>query len=261
MQTTTRLLHVALRVKHHLSTTHIPPTHRWCRLHTSLPQRTLCAQAEPKRTSPTITETPPKAAVESDAKSVSGAREAKSEGPIPDIRSTSLGIDNPESNDPLRWQKFAWKYAGAVLLFFVSYKTLHWYVDRLEADGKRMREEVEENKEIVREIGVGAKNEGGGRMSGGEGSEPVLMTKAKAAQDERLPPLRIFDPVKDEEVGMVSELEELYVYKIELEGRLRDLRGTEWSEEVGREKKEVEDELKGLEVEIRDLEEKERKKL
>lgn len=260
MQTTTRLLQVARQVTRRISTTHRPPAQRQNPPRTFLSQRTVCAQAEPKRTSPTVAETSPKEAASSDAKGVPVPKEAKGEGPIPDIGSTSLGIDNPESTDPLKWQKFAWKYAGAVLLFFVSYKTLHWYVDRLEADGRRMREEVEENKEIVREIEGGAKKGEGERVSREEGSDGALIARAKEVQDEKLPPLRVFDAVKEEDVGVVSELEELYVYKIELEGKLRGLGEGEWSEEVGKEKMEVEEELKALEVEIRDLVMKEGKK-
>lgn len=196
-----------------------------------------------------------------DGKTVTQGRASEGESRIPDVPSTSLGIHHPEADDPLKWRKFAWKYAGAVFLFFVSYKTLHWYVDRLEADGKRKRDELEENKQIVRQIeGVGKEGDGSNLPAAGGAVDGLLMARAKASQDDALPQLKIFDSVKEEEAGAVSELDELYVYKIELDGRLNDMERKEWTEQLGKEKEQLHQELNALVAEIRDLESKQRNK-
>lgn len=71
---------------------------------------------------------------------------------IPDVPSTSLGFfEEADAKDPNKWKKFAWKYLGSLVTFLIAYKTLHWYVDRLEADGKRRREELEEQKAMSKE--------------------------------------------------------------------------------------------------------------
>ena len=56
---------------------------------------------------------------------------------------------------------------------------------------------------------------------------------------------------------MVSELDELYVYKVELETKLRDLTAEKRTREVDAKKHDVELELKELAGEIRELEQKE----
>lgn len=204
------------------------------------------------------------------------ANSAKPDPKIPDVPSTSLGMEDPDANDPLKWKKFAFKYAGAVLLFMISYKTLHWYVDRLEADGKRQRAEVEENKEILREISsprastplaasssitpaASAAPTVGADLGSSQG-HPRNQSAAAAIQDESLPALRIFDQVKEEEPHVVSELEELYVYRVELETKLRDLRADPSSKENGAQQREIKSELKELENEIMVLEAQELKK-
>lgn len=186
---------------------------------------------------------------------------------LPDINSTTLGAEDPMSKDPLKWRKFLWKYAGALLLFMVGYKSLHWYVDGLEKEGKKRREEVEENKDIVKQLqtqkGGGSPGApvGGmstvqmGMMGTGSGmveSEEHIMSRARQMQDERLPELRVFDTVKDEAPGSVSELDELYVYRIELQAKLRDLG-------PGEEADDVQKELDALAGDIEELEAKQKR--
>lgn len=86
-------------------------------------------------------------------KSSHGIGEKVSTEKIPDIPSSSLGLwEEQDAKDPNKWKKFAWKYAGSVVVFLVAYKALHWYVDRVEAEGKRQREELEEKKKISEEL-------------------------------------------------------------------------------------------------------------
>lgn len=190
---------------------------------------------------------------------------------IPDVSSTSLGLEDPMTNDPLKWKKFAYKYAGALLLFLVSYKTLHWYVDRLEADGKRKREELEENKTIIEGI-QGQQNSQDAPVVPGRPASPSTMAKqtveasagstaspglANALQQVPEGPgsqMRIFDPVKEEEPHLVSELDELYVYKIEMETKVKDLGMQTRTREIDTEKSEIETELKQLDKDIAELE-------
>lgn len=207
-----------------------------------------------------------------DAVAPTAAATEQSAAKIPDVSSTSLGLEDPMTNDPLKWKKFAWKYAGAVLLFFVSYKTLHWYVDRLEADGKRRREEVEENKSLIQEMNGTQQPQGADGIPGIPVASAVVANQTVEASsgnsatplgpqsvlqqgaEEPLQQMRIFDPVKEEEPHLVSELDELYVYKIELETKLRDLGELERTGEIDAEKLEIETELKSLAEDIVDLE-------
>lgn len=151
---------------------------------------------------------------------------------IPDVPSTSwssIGFEEADVKDPNRWKKFAWKYAGAVLLFMISYKSLHWYVDRLEADGVRRREEMEENKEIVKDI-----------RSTDKPAAPTFEFM------EQFPPPDL--PKQS------SELDELYAYKTELEVRLKELGSQSRSAERDTNRKETRTELKDIANEIRVLE-------
>lgn len=193
-----------------------------------------------------------------EATSAAGAEKGSTK--IPDVSSTSLGLEDPMVNDPLKWRKFAYKYAGAVLLFLVSYKSLNWYVERLEADGKRKRQELEENKTIIQGIN------GGENVQAATSPTPSSVTANQTAdvaglgtalptgEEEQLPAMRIFDPVKEEEPQSVSELDELYVYKIELQAKLRDLDSQTRTREIDAEKREIETDLKLLDKDIAELE-------
>lgn len=201
--------------------------------------------------------------------SATAAPDAAGVKAFPDVPSTSLGLGfaaDPQTNDPLKWKKFAYKYVGAVLVFLISYKTLHWYVDGLAKDGKRQREEVEENKEILREINA-PKEANVGIVS--NAAPVVVATKTVenstgasvvANTDADVPQMRIFDQVKEEAPNVVSELEELYVYKIELETKRRDLEADKKSSDVRSQKEDISTELKALENDIEMLEQAEKKK-
>lgn len=151
---------------------------------------------------------------------------------IPDVPSTSwssLGFEEKDAKDPNKWKKFAWKYAGAVLLFMISYKTLHWYTDRLEADAKRKRKEMEEDREIAHQIRT---------------SDP---------QSERFP---FMEPLKDVPSlpETSSELDELYAYKAQLENDLRALKSQSGTSQTRQQTNQLETELKDLANDIALLE-------
>lgn len=190
---------------------------------------------------------------------------------IPDVPSTSwstLFFEEKDLNDPNRWKKFLWKYAGAVLLFFISYKTLHWYVAKMEADGKRRKKEIEEDRQMAKKIMSPGRSaapqpvQGNAVQTvtsdavvadgGGQGFAVVAPAVDSAQTDQ--PP----EPGNDEPTRwpVSTELEALYVYKVELETRMRDLRGESKTAETDAAKREVRVELKALQKEIAHLERK-----
>lgn len=225
-----------------------------------------------KGTSSAVVETPQaSAAKKNGAEKTAASSTEKASTDVPDVSSTSLGLEDPMTNDPLKWRKFAYKYAGALLLFFVSYKSLHWYVDRLEADGKRRREELEENKTIIQGMDEASDHPKDGAISGvrgnpatvasqtptalGENNAPVGLAGAvPQAGSEGMPALRVFDSVKQEEPHLVSELEELCVYRIELERKLVDLDSQGRTSDTDAERQGIEADLKQTEADIAILE-------
>lgn len=77
---------------------------------------------------------------------------------VPQNQSTSAekpvdigSVPDPHTNDPLKWRKFLWKYAGALAVFAVSFNSLRWYRKKLENEGARKREDVEISKTAVNE--------------------------------------------------------------------------------------------------------------
>lgn len=166
---------------------------------------TTGASRAPKRTCATGTQNAARAqrgsAVESGTKTRGGIEDKKTatSTAIPDISSTSwtsFGFEEKDAKDPKRWTKFGIKYAGAVLLFLVSYQSLHWYVARLEKDGQRRKREMEENKEIARgfatkeevgfaDVGTQMKGTGGGGIMTGECTSEVEELKSYKALLER----------------------------------------------------------------------------
>lgn len=242
------------------------------RVHGKVPTPEAGAEATNTAAGPAAVETSPaSSASKVPSEKAPAATVEKSSAAMPDVSSTSLGLEDPMTNDPLKWRKFAYKYAGAVLLFFVSYKTLHWYVDRLEADGKRKREELEENKTIIQGMN-GPSNPQPNYTVPNTGVNPAILANQKPASfggsdapvgvagnapqagSESMPAIRIFDPVKQEEPHLVSELEELWVYKIELEGKLKDLGSQPRTKETDAERLDIEADLKETVAEIAVLE-------
>lgn len=204
--------------------------------------------------------------------------DAKSSTSIPNIPSTSLGLfEEADQKDPNKWKKFAWKYAGAVLLFMISYKTLHWYVDRLEADGKRRRAEVEENKKIAQELRVaepansvstfaGVSSEGSSltpavgmdsalTMAGGADStvDDATLGGLKGEDDSPQTPLELLEQISAKIPVASSELDELRAYRLELEGRISELTRLEVSHV---ELPDLREEMGSLDEEIKILESK-----
>ncbi|PXF47766.1 hypothetical protein BWQ96_02448 [Gracilariopsis chorda] len=169
---------------------------------------------------------------------------------IPDIPSnswTSIGFEPQDENDPHKWKKFAWKYAGAVLVFFISYKTLHWYVDRIEEEGKQQKKGMEEAREFSDEM----KKQGSSPLGASilpDGSKELRRDEQHADL------LKMLDTAKENEIQTSSELDELYRYRGELEEKLRDLRKRGRTPEIDAEKKEVKLDLKELTKDIHALE-------
>lgn len=182
---------------------------------------------------------------------------------IPDVPSTSLGLfEEADEKDPNKWKKFAWKYGGAVLLFMISYKTLHWYVDRLEADGKRRREEMEENKNIANEI-----REKGSEFPSLSSSVSIgasdtdenvpLSPMSKSPSASALPPgstqlqtqtpQEFFDQLSAQVLTSSSELDELYTLKGELEKKRKDISNRQVAGDN------CSDELSNLDIELEAL--------
>lgn len=206
-----------------------------------------------------------------------------SDGKIPDVPSSSLGLwEEQDAKDPNKWKKFAWKYAGAVVLFLISYKTLHWYVDRMEAEGKRHRDELEEKKKVSEELQASQK-----RLPIFDGPSSSVPPSERMPTPVILPPSPIISTisenatVSDDESSVSqpqtqqlpkelldqfaaplpqtsSELDELYAYRRELETQLakhmeKSVSTEEQnSDEVG----EIREELASLAAEIQHLEKK-----
>lgn len=280
-------------------------------------RRLLCAAADKAPTGgASATPRPPNAMPSAEAKAAKakGLEEATAkvtavEGPavLPDVPSTSLGfVEDPAANDPLKWKKFAWKYGASVAVFFVSYQALHWYVGKIETDGKRKRREMEENKTLVnetpadwareKEIANAKAAEKAAEKAGAKAAAatPLLQPAAGLVEAEADPAASranadtvvaadapesspvdapagvseepkkgpvLFSPVTDETV-VLSELEELTVFRAELDAKLKQLRMQKVrTAENDAEKLAIKRELKDVASEIAILASKEADKL
>lgn len=204
---------------------------------------------------------------------------------IPDVPSSSLGLfEEADAKDPNKWKKFAWKYVGALLLFMVSYKTLHWYVDRVEADGKRRREELEENKKLGQEIREKASefspaqpsnsampgiapvaslaNLDTGNLSTAQGTneQSSLSSSSQSQQQNPQTPLELYEQVASQIPAASSEVDELYAYQRELQQKRVQLSVDSNSEAVRAEISDIDSELLALDEEIKFLESKKQKR-
>lgn len=200
---------------------------------------------------------------------------------IPNVPSTSLGLfEEADEKDPNKWKKFAWKYVGALVVFMISYKTLHWYVDRLAADAKRRREEVEENKQIaqelrssspansaptlanpsseepsftpVAELDPNASPTAGGGADSDTG-DPTFASLANGEDGSPNTPLEFLEQINSKIPVASSELDELRAYRLELQGRISELNGLDNSHV---ELPDLKEELIGLDEEINMIESK-----
>lgn len=139
---------------------------RWALLlaRNSVKRRQFCANASPVRSpqplgQPTIQGPLPKptSSQPSSTEHVVTARVTPVTPAAPSVNSTSLGmsditgIQDPHTHDPLKWRKAAWKYLGALAVFGVFYKGLHWYVDGVAEKAKQKREDMEIAKTAVYE--------------------------------------------------------------------------------------------------------------
>jgi hypothetical protein len=192
---------------------------------------------------------------------------------IPDINSTDIGaVPDPHTHDPKKWQKFAWKYLGALVTFGVAYKVLHWYVAKVEKEGKQRREDMEVNKTAKHETAAdrAARREQDAASAAallanvqnpmglpeaassiahpqGTGSESVLNGVPKDFHDMSF---QVFKPVQEDE-KFVSQEDSLKLLEVELEAKLKMLRSqNKRSRETDAEKKKIEDELRDLRMEL-----------
>lgn len=201
--------------------------------------------------------------------------------PLPEPRSaqvTDIGsIPDPHTNDPKKWQKFAWKYLGAAVVFGFAYNAVHRYVDQKEAEAKERREDLERAKvevhetaaeraarmkddmEKAEELLAQAKNplrpneqQPNPEKTGENASEAdgTAVTSAPPSADQ---PFRLFKPVQEEE-NFVSEEDELRVLELELLARLRKLReAPKRTRENDAEKRIVKQELRDVRAELEEF--------
>jgi hypothetical protein len=192
---------------------------------------------------------------------------------IPDINSTEIGaVPDPHTHDPKKWQKFAWKYLGALVTFGVAYKVLHWYVAKVEKEGKQRREDMEVNKTAKHETAAdrAARREQDAASAAallanvqnpmglpeaastishpqGTGVESVLNGVSNDSHDMTF---QVFKPVQEDE-RFVSQEDSLKLLEVELEAKLKLLRGQKQrSRETDAEKKKIKDELRDLRTEL-----------
>jgi hypothetical protein len=207
------------------------------------------------------------------ASSISASDYTAAKGSLPDINSTDIGaIPDPHTKDPKKWQKFAWKYVGALMTFGVAYKTLHWYVGRVEKEGKQRRDDMELNKTAKHETAAdrAARREEDSaraaallaqaqspiaRTAGTAGISHVQMEEGKSSADGSLPNsedtlFQVFKPVQEDE-GFVSQEDSLKLLEVELESKLKGLRSAKTrSREIDAEKKRIKEELGDLRIEL-----------
>jgi hypothetical protein len=199
--------------------------------------------------------------------------ETEGKGSLPDINSTDIGaIPDPHTHDPKKWQKFAWKYLGVLITFGVSYKALHWWVDRVEKEGKQRREDMEISKTAKYETPA----DRAAQREADTAEAQTLLAKVKSPlgspideadnakrQDiskegdpAQVEPavadtsFQVFRPVQEDE-GFISQEDSLKLLEIELEARLKKLREhKQRTREIDLEKKQIKEELKDLRKEL-----------
>ena len=168
------------------------------------------------------------------------SQEVQVEKKIPlGVNSTSLGLE-PEvtgaGDDPLKWRKFFWKYAGAVLLFGVAFTGLNRYKEQL----------ISAKKEKERQKQARTWPIAGNQTS--TGSNDLLETSTSAnvaSEDATIPASEVSQSTETEgrpqflprlisvnEV-VLNEREELELRELELAAKLREISVNEdrtWSE-------------------------------
>lgn len=182
---------------------------------------------------------------------------------LPDVHSTSLGLDplDPLYDDPKKWQKFAWKYLGSIVVFLVAYRAVNYYVDKLEEDGKKRRDEVEENKVLKQQFDEQEADQLKAKqmLMSAQAPGAAHLQTAGAVAGAPQQPAALFKPVQEEE-GFVSELDELRTLQVELQIKIKALsQERNQTAEISDRKWALESELKDLELEIWDLEKEEAK--
>lgn len=192
----------------------------------------------------------------------SSTSSSKGTDKIPDVPSTSLGLfEEADAKDPNKWKKFAWKYASAVIVFMVSYKTLHWYVDKMEEQGKQQREQLEEDKTLASEI---RQKSSSTSAAVSEQQQSVAMSPLIGGmQEQQVQQFQRQNELDDyfEKIGATtttsnsSELDELFAYRKELQQQKQIITAKignddEEKEKINMELMDIEAELKGLQQDI-----------
>ncbi|KAJ8906067.1 hypothetical protein NDN08_002566 [Rhodosorus marinus] len=182
------------------------------------------------------------------------------------IPSTSLGFSEErvgDDEDPNKWIKFGFKYAGAVVVFLIAFGSLRAYEASLEAEAAKRRKEQEGSDDDGPEEDQTAHPFLGQTTTPAtdSGNPPIENGGAPASQAQtpfqNLPQNAgpLFPAIANEqESETFSPLEELLVEQVELESKLRTLRQISRSRESDASKKEVKSRLSQLEKEIQALE-------
>lgn len=175
---------------------------------------------------------------------------------FPDVNSTTLGLDPYEiEDDPKKWQKFAWKYLGSIVVFLIAYRAVNKYAESLEKDGKELREVVEENKVLAKQFEEeDKKSRERAEVMLKKVQQPGRVQQEQQGQEKQQQQvgMSLFRTVEEED-GFVSELDELRTLRVELEVRLKALEKAN-SVEAKDEMWKVEREVKDLDREIEELE-------
>jgi len=134
---------------------------------------------------------------------------------IPNIYSSSLGLESPDDDDPKKWQKFGWKYLGSIVVFVIAYTGIGWYADEMEKERKRLA----------------------GNDDSPTTSQETQQQQQRGITDAAAATAVAVAQPTDEIAGFISELDELKKYRAELVAALdsaeSDERRNELREEIG----------------------------
>lgn len=174
---------------------------------------------------------------------------------VPDVSSTSLGLDDPV-DDPLKWKKFAWKYAGALVVFGVAYTGLNRYGDHLMKEKKERERGKEKGQWNSKPIST-ADNES--PASGGEESNvgtslrsPAggAMTNTDNMAVEQGTSWQVLPSITGVKEITLNERDELELRELELASRLKEMQNSRSERWEANEIKSVERELREVEREL-----------
>lgn len=179
------------------------------------------------------------------------AKETATNPTMPDIQSTSLGLEDP-TNDPKWKQKHILNYIGMFVAFGICYKSIGWYADKLDEEGKLKRDDVEERKAArsVYDEELKIMKDRHELLMRSQQQPPQMQAQAQAqAQAQVLPaavpPTADYTPIQQHK-NFVSEIDQLRM--------LRDERAVELKSVDSTRRDELRAELADLDAEIASLE-------